>query len=304
MSNFAFTNCRGPALSMGRRRFLQMAAALASIPLSGRLGAKGLPQRVAVPGGFALVDLGAEKSAPVVHFNGERVLVSGNQSGWLAIVGIPLDSKPGRAAPVTIQYAAGTPRVVHFTIGDKHYDSEYLTIKSDQVDLTPEDLARYEAERTHTQSVLRTYSDSAPASLLLIPPCQGMRSSTFGQLRFFNGQPRGPHNGMDIAAEVGMPVVSAGSGKIIDTGDYFFSGRTVMINHGRGFITLYAHLDQIDVKLSNRVRAGQRIGKVGISGRVTGPHLHFGVYLNAAAVDPGLFLPWRVGRPVLASFES
>ena len=289
---------------MDRRRFLQMAAALATIPLSGRLQARGRPHPGAVPGGFAVVELGAENSAPVVRFNGERVLVSGNPSGWLAIVGIPLDSKPGRAPPLSIQYGPGTPRVIHFTIGDKHYDSEYLTITSDQVDLTPMDLARYEAERAHTQSVLRIYSDSAPASLLLIPPCQGIRSRTFGLLRYFNGQPRGPHNGTDIAAEVGTPVVAAGSGEIIDIGDYFFSGRTVMINHGRGFITLYAHLSQIDVKLRKRVTAGQRIGKVGITGRVTGPHLHFGVYLNAAAVDPGLFLPWRAGRPLLAFLQS
>jgi murein DD-endopeptidase MepM/ murein hydrolase activator NlpD len=116
-------------------------------------------------------------------------------------------------------------------------------------------------------------------------------------LRYINGQPRGPHNGMDIATDVGTPIVAAGSGEIIDIGDYFFLGRTVMISHGRGFITLYAHLSEIGVKLRARVAAGQPIGRAGISGRVTGPHLHFGVYLNAAAVDPGLFLPWQAARP-------
>ena len=304
MSSITFTDRSNPSLPMDRRRFLQMAAALASVALSGRPQAAGLPWPATFPGGFAVLNLGAEKSAPVVRFNGERVLVSGNQSGWLAMVGIPLDSKPGRAPPVSIQHAAGTPRVIHFTISDKHYDSEYLTIKSDHTDPGPMDLARYEAERAHTQSVLRIYSDSAPASLLLTPPCQGIRSRTFGMMRFLNGQPRGPHNGMDVAAEVGTPVVAAGSGEIIDIGDYFFSGATVMINHGRGFITFYAHLAQIDVKLRKRVKAGQRIGKVGITGRTTGPHLHFGVYLNAAAVDPGLFLPWRAGHPVLAYLQS
>jgi murein DD-endopeptidase MepM/ murein hydrolase activator NlpD len=290
MTSLTFNNFSSPGLSLDRRRFLQMAAVLASVPLLGRPEAGGLPRPAAIPGGFVVIKLGPENSAPVVRFNGERVLVSGDQAGWLAIVGIPLDSKPGRAPPLTIQYAAGKPRVIHFTIGEKKYDSEYLTIKSDRVELSPLDIARYEAERTHTQSILRIYSDSAPASLLLIPPCRGIRSSTFGLLRFLNGQPRGAHNGMDMAAEVGTPVVAAAPGEIIDIGDYFFSGRTVMINHGRGFITLYAHLSDIDVKPRNRVTAGQRIGKVGITGRVTGPHLHFGVYLNAAAIDPGLFL--------------
>ena len=304
MSRMTFLNHGSPGPTMDRRRFLQMAAALASVALSGRAGAAGLPWPATFPGGFAVVDLGAGRRAPVVRFNGERVLVSGNQSGWLAIVGIPLDSKPGRAPPVTIQHATGTPRVMHFTISAKHYDSEYLTIKSDQVDPNPLDLARYETERAHTQSALRIYSDTVPASLLLTQPCQGIRSHTFGMIRFLNGQPRGPHNGTDIAAEIGTPVVAAGAGEIIDIGDYFYSGTTAMINHGRGFITLYAHLGQIDVKLGKRVTAGQRIGKVGVTGRTTGPHLHFGVYLNAAAVDPGLFLPWRAARPVLAAFQS
>ena len=297
MRDLTFTNCSGPGLSRDRRRFLRMAAVLASMPLVGRSHASGFPRPAAIPGGFAVVNLGAEKSAPVVRFNGERVLVLGDQWGWLAIVGIPLESKPGRAPPLIIQYATGQPRVTHFTIGDKRYDAEYLTIKSDQVNLTPADLARCDAERTHTQGVLRVYSDSAPASLLLIPPCLGIRSSTFGLSRFFNGEPRGPHTGLDIAAEIDSPVVAAGSGEIIDIGDYFFSGRTVMISHGRGFITLYAHLGKIDVKPRKRVTAGQRIGKVGITGRVTGPHLHFGVYLNAAAIDPGLFLPAEKSVP-------
>lgn len=297
MSSATLAICSSPALSMDRRRFLQMAAVLASLPLVGHSHASGFPRPAAIPGGFAVVSLGAAKSAPVVRFNGERVLVLGDQWGWLAIVGIPLDSKPGPAPALTIQYAAGKPRFTHFTISDKHYDAEYLTIKSDQVDLTPMDHARSEAERTHTQSVLRVYSNSAPASLLLTPPCLGIRSSTFGLMRFFNGEPRGPHNGTDIAAKVGTSVVAAASGEIIDIGDYFFSGSTVMIDHGRGFITMYAHLGKIDVKLRKRVRAGQPIGKVGITGRVTGPHLHFGVYLNAAAVDPGLFLPAEKSVP-------
>jgi murein DD-endopeptidase MepM/ murein hydrolase activator NlpD len=95
---------------------------------------------------------------------------------------------------------------------------------------------------------------------------------------------------MDIAAQVGKPVMAAASGEVIDVGDYFFSGRTVLVNHGRGFISLYAHLSDVKVKPRRRVMAGQQMGKIGITGRVTGPHLHFAVYLNAVAVDPALFL--------------
>lgn len=277
-----------------RRRFLKVAAVLAPFPLPdmGRLQTVGLPWRTAVNGGFAVVNLGANDSAPVVHFNGERVLVSGgNRSEWFAVVGIPLDCKPGRSPPLTVQYAPRRSREIYLRIKEKEYDAEYLVIKSDLVELTPVDLARCELERTHTQGLLRSYSDFSPASLLLVSPCEGIRTSSFGQLRFFNGQHRGAHNGMDIAAPVDTPIFAAGAGEIVDVGEYFFSGRTVIINHGRSFHTLYAHMNAVKVRPGQRVFAGQRIGTVGITGRVTGPHLHFAVYLNAAAVDPTLFLP-------------
>jgi len=277
-----------------RRRFLKVAAVLGPFPLPdmGRLQTVGLPWRTAVNGGFAVVNLGANDSAPVVHFNGERVLVSGgNRSEWFAVVGIPLDCKPGRSPPLSVQYAPRRSREIYLRIKEKEYDAEYLVIKSDLVELTPVDLARCELERTHTQGLLRNYSDFSPASLLLVSPCEGIRTSSFGQLRFFNGQHRGAHNGMDIAAPVDTPIFAAGAGEIVDVGEYFFSGRTVIINHGRSFHTLYAHMNAVKVRPGQRVFAGQRIGTVGITGRVTGPHLHFAVYLNAAAVDPVLFLP-------------
>ena len=273
-----------------RRHFLQMAGALACAPLAGSIHAMAPRRTVAVPGGFAVVHLGTDVAAPVAHFNGDRVFVSGTPSGWFAVVGIPLDSQPGRAPPLSIQYSAGSPRVFYFTIDEKHYEAEYLTMKSDHVDLVAGDLVRCEIERLHLQRVLRTYSDPLPSSLLMLPPCQGTRSSTFGLVRFFNGQARGAHNGMDIAAQVGKSVTAAASGEVIDVGDYFFSGRTVIINHGRGFISLYAHLSDVNVRKRKRVMAGQHIGKIGVTGRVTGPHLHFAVYLNAVAVDPALFL--------------
>jgi murein DD-endopeptidase MepM/ murein hydrolase activator NlpD len=218
------------------------------------------------------------------------VLVSGTRTGWLALVGIPLDSKPGRAPPVTINHASGKSDVVYFPIGDKRYESENLVIKSDWVDLTEEEVARYVAEREHLEEVLRTYSERAPASLLLASPCRGNPSSTFGLSRFFNGQPRNPHSGMDIAARVDTPVVAAGRGQVVDVGEYFLLGKTVIVNHGRGFMTLYAHLGEIAVTARDRVKPGRNIGKVGTTGRVTGPHLHFAVYLNTTAVDPSFFL--------------
>jgi murein DD-endopeptidase MepM/ murein hydrolase activator NlpD len=275
---------------MDRRTFLHLLTAAASCPLSGRVFADGLPRPASVPGGVAVVKLGPEPSPPLARFNGERVLVAGDASGWFAVVGIPLDAKVGAALPLTVERAEREPETIALEIGRKRYATQHLSVKPEQVELSPADLARHEQERAHLRGVLRTFSESAPDSLLLLQPCEGPRSDSFGKRRFFNHQPRNPHNGMDIAAPDGTPVVAAGTGNVLDVGDYFFSGKTLILDHGRGFLTLYAHLSAIDAMTGDRVTAGKRTASVGATGRVTGSHLHFGVYLNAAAVDPELFI--------------
>ncbi|HEV8646828.1 MAG TPA: peptidoglycan DD-metalloendopeptidase family protein [Burkholderiales bacterium] len=276
---------------MDRRTFLHfLTAAAASPALSDRAFSDELPRHASVPGGVAVVNLGPEPSPPLARFNGERVLVAGDASGWYAVVGIPLDAKVGAALPLTVERAEREPETIALEIGRKRYATQHLSVRPEQVELSPADLARHEQERAHLRNVLRTFSESAPDSLLLLQPCEGRRSDSFGKRRFFNRQPRSPHNGLDIAAPDGTPVVAAGAGNVLDIGDYFFSGRTLILDHGRGFLTLYAHLSAIDANTGDRVRAGKRIASIGASGRVTGPHLHFSVYLNASAVDPELFI--------------
>ena len=276
---------------MDRRNFLTLlAAGAASSAWQGRASADGLPHPASVPGGVALVQLGPEPSPPLARFNGERVLVAGDATGWYAVVGIPLDAKTGAALHLTVERTEREPETIAVEIGRKRYASQHLSVKPGQVELSPEDLARHEQERVHLRGVLRTFTESAPDSLVLLQPCEGTRSDSFGKRRFFNRQPRSPHSGLDIAAPDGAPVIAAGAGNVLDAGDYFFSGRTLILDHGRGFLTLYAHLSAIDANTGDRVPAGKRIAAVGASGRVTGPHLHFSVYLNAAAVNPELFI--------------
>jgi murein DD-endopeptidase MepM/ murein hydrolase activator NlpD len=276
---------------MHRRHFLAvLPAALAAAPFAARGHSDTLPRALAVPGGVARVALGAADRPPRAQVSGTRVLVLREGSEWEALVGIPLDAKPGSRLVLT---ADGAPdaRRVEIPIAAKEYASQHLKVPKGKVDLAREDVARYQRERAHLDTVLRTFTDAPASALALRAPTPGRRSSSFGLRRFFNGQARSPHNGMDIAAPEGTPVVAAGAGRVLDVGDYFFSGNTVILDHAQGLLTLYAHLRATGVRTGDPIAAGGLLGEVGATGRVTGPHLHFSVYLNRAAVDPALFLP-------------
>jgi murein DD-endopeptidase MepM/ murein hydrolase activator NlpD len=248
-----------------------------------------LPQASAVPGGVVLLNIqGGGDAAPQVRYDGNPVMVLRQPAGWVAVLGIGLDTSVGKHAAQVVLPTSVAER--HFKIGAKQYSEQHLNVAPGQVDPSPENLARYEREKVQLHTALATFSPNAPDSLRLAAPIDGVRSSSFGLRRFFNNEGRAPHSGMDIAAPVGLPVHAAAAGRVIDTGDYFFNGNTVLIDHGQGLITMYCHLSAIDVAVGDNVARGQAIGKVGATGRVTGPHLHFGVALNRAFVDPALFL--------------
>ncbi len=249
-----------------------------------------LPRIAAVPGGVARVDLGGGEAAPTATVDGRRVLVARDASKWVALVGIGLQTAPGASLPVRVVDAAGSRETI-VRVQSRRYATQHLKVAPKHVQLSADDLARHEREREHLQQVLRHWSEAPPPTLRLLAPAPGPRSSSFGLRRVFNGEARNPHGGMDIAAPTGTPAVAAAAGEVIDTGEYFFNGRTVIVDHGQGFLTLYCHLDRIASTAGAQLAAGEPIGTVGATGRVTGAHLHFSVYLNAAAVDPALFLP-------------
>ena len=214
------------------------------------------------------------------------------QGFWIAIVGIALATDPKKRQTLTVRAGDGAGREIAFALEPKRYPEQRLTVARRHVDLSPQDLARYERERVHLADVSSRFTASRePATLLLASPADGPHSSSFGLRRIFNGEKRNPHSGMDIAASAGTPVVAAAAGAVADTGDYFFNGNTVWLDHGGGLLTMYCHLSSIDVKPGDAVDAGTPIGAVGATGRATGPHLHWAVSLNRAMVDPALFLP-------------
>ena len=276
---------------MKRRRIFQsLAAVLVAQSWGVSAWAAAYPRAAAVPGGVARIRLGASERAPRVLLEGERVMVVREEGEWVALVGIALTARPGSKVRLEAEHADGRREQLEVKVAAKAYASQHLKVPPGQVELSAEDLARHERERAHLREVLRTFSDSAPATLAMLQPAPGRRSSAFGLQRYFNGQLRSRHGGMDFAAPEGTPVVAANAGRVIDTGEYFFQGRSIVLDHGQGLLTLYAHLSAIDAPLAAAVEAGSPIGKVGATGRVTGPHLHFSVYLNAVSVDPELFL--------------
>ena len=277
---------------MNRRRFLLSLPPCVLAPAAlASASTVQLPRASPVPGGVARVALGASGAAPRARVGDRRVLVVRDGGAWVALVGIPLAAEPGSRVVVIAERGDGGTERHEIAVEPKAYAAQHLKVKPGQVELSPENMARYKRERAHLDDVLRTWTEELPATLALVDPTPGRRSSSFGLRRYFNNVPRSPHGGMDIAAPVGTPVVAAAAGRVIDAGDYFFAGRTLILDHGAGLLTLYAHLSAFDASFAQKVAAGEPIGKVGATGRVTGPHLHFSVYLNAASVDPALFLP-------------
>ncbi|MBL8315028.1 MAG: peptidoglycan DD-metalloendopeptidase family protein [Rubrivivax sp.] len=272
-----------------RRAFLISTAMGCAAPAWGAAGSP-WPTAKAIPGGVALVPLGAAAQRPAVQLDDRPVLVLGDPTGWTALVGIKLATEPGELA-LQVQMPGAAPVRKTIRVAPAHYPVQRLKVPPRHVDLSPQDQARVAREQAHLAQVTATFSaERLPTQLRLLQPVAGPRSSAFGLRRIFNGQARSPHAGMDIAAPTGTPVLAGAAGRVIDTGDYFFSGNMVWLDHGSGFMTMVCHLSAIGVKAGDEVARGDRLGAVGATGRVTGPHLHWSVMLNRAYVDPALFL--------------
>lgn len=257
--------------------------------------AQSLPQESRVPGGVAIIPLtGLESTnAPSAWYKGNRVMVIPSQgtkyeqkSDWLAIAGIPLSAKHDQK-----QHLRANATSFYFQIEDKEYKAQYLTVKNKRhVEPNPEDIKRWRTEKAKMVAAFKNWSEPSSPITQFALPAKGPYSSPFGLKRFFNKQPRNPHSGLDIAAPQGDPITAPSAGTVVDTGSYFFNGNTVIIDHGLGLTTMYCHMSKIDVEIGDKVSTGDKLGEIGKTGRVTGPHLHWSVSLNNTRVDPTLFL--------------
>ena len=247
-----------------------------------------LPQSSLVPGGIAVVPTHGD--AVSGSFRNERILLARFEGDQYAIIGIPLDAELG-TQQFEIAGRDGEKTLLQFEVLHKQYRERHLTISNPrQVNPNAEDMERITRESAEMRRAFSTWSESLAPDFAMRLPVDGVRSSSFGARSFFNGQPRSPHSGMDIAAPEGTPILAPAAGVILATGNYFFNGNTIIMDHGHGLISLYCHMNTIDVEPGAAIAAGEQIGEVGSTGRVTGPHLHWSVNLNNVRVDPALFL--------------
>ena len=251
--------------------------------------AQTLPMHYPVPGGIAVIKLDSDTQPQMVKFQKRRILTREANHAWYAVVGLPLSLKPGE---YSLTYkTSGHSHRIPFTVQPKDYETQYITIKDKRkVNPNKQDLERIGKESKIIRTALATWSEQSNVPFDFVLPVEGRLSSPFGLRRFFNGQPRKPHSGLDIAAAKGTPILAPAAGKIITTGDYFFNGNTIFIDHGQGLVTMFCHLNKIRVKPGQVVDQGQQLGEVGMTGRVTGPHLHWSVSLNNARIEPRLLL--------------
>jgi murein DD-endopeptidase MepM/ murein hydrolase activator NlpD len=245
-----------------------------------------LPQDSRVPGGLAVISLDSSNTEKSVVFNGQKVwqLSDDNHNNW-AVIGIPLNQKAGK-----VDYTIDGKRY-SFMVKDKTYKEQYLTVKRKHSNPPTDQIKRIQEESRLSKKAFTTFSNTRESKRYrgFLKPAQGPTSSPFGLKRFFNEQPRRPHSGIDIAAPIGSDIIAPADGIIILTGNFFFNGNSLFIDHGQGLITLYCHMDVLERKQGDSIKAGEVIGKVGSTGRVTGPHLHWTVSLNNSRVEPLLF---------------
>jgi murein DD-endopeptidase MepM/ murein hydrolase activator NlpD len=221
-------------------------------------------------------------------FDGKTV--PGFQTGGLLNVyfGVDLDVKPG---PYQIEYempgiketVKGTVPVV---IKPREFETESLEVEPKYAELDEASQARVDREAKELEAIWSRASTQRLWAKAFVPPAVGPSGSPFGAHRVFNDEPKSPHSGIDIKAPAGAEVYASNGGKVVLAKELFFSGNTVIVDHGLGLYTVYAHLSRIDVKVGDDVERAKVVGLVGATGRVTGPHLHWAAKIVGARVDP------------------
>jgi len=277
---------RRNAPRIARRRLAALALGALLPPAANAHSLKVFP--VAVPiGGLVLVRVDGEPRKAT--FDGRPLQFFAIAGGSAALIGIDLDRRAG-SYPIEIESADGTRLKAAVEVEPREFPEERLTVPQTYVEPDARTLRRIAREQRLLAGLWTTSPPQRYWSGSFVRPTHGPAGSPFGLRRFFNGEPRSPHAGIDFRAPQGTPVLAANRGRIALAQALFFTGNTVVIDHGCGLFTVYVHLSKMAVRRGVLVEKAQPIGNVGMTGRATGPHLHFAARIGEARIDPAALL--------------
>jgi murein DD-endopeptidase MepM/ murein hydrolase activator NlpD len=277
---------------------MRLLVALLTFLTSAAFAADPFPVDETVPGGVAVVKIPVEgKTAPRAEMDGHHLLVISHAGAWYALAGLPLDTVPGEKT-LEVETGAAATLQVKFQVAPKDYPTQSLTIANpEMVNPTPAQLQRAEREQKHLDRVVNAWRKTARPGVAFIWPAAGPETSAFGVRRVLNGEAKSPHAGIDIGAPLGTPLHAPADAVVADVGHYFYCGKTLTLDMGQGLYSVFCHMSIIKVGPGQRVKQGQYVGRIGMTGRATGPNLHWTVRLNGAAVDPHVFLGANAPAP-------
>jgi murein DD-endopeptidase MepM/ murein hydrolase activator NlpD len=247
--------------------------------------------RSLAPGELVVVTIKIEGAPTTVRVNAFRRVIPAfktEDGSWRALVGIDLDQRPGRYL-VEAEAAVGATLLRQsqaLVVTSRKFPTRTLKVNPAFVNPSPAELTRIRADQAFLGEVYARPAATRLWSAPFVRPVPGEANSSFGTRSVFNGEPRSPHGGTDFLSPSGTPIKSPSAGRVVCARDLYFTGNTVIIDHGLGMFSMLAHLSRIDVKEGDTVAGSQIVGLVGATGRVTGPHLHWALSVNGARVDP------------------
>jgi hypothetical protein len=248
-----------------------------------------LSSRVIHQGELSLIRIHVEKGeTPLVTWMGKKVYLVSNleKTDWTGFLGVDLTASPERHDVVVKVPGSGPEQRLHIEVRKKDYGVRNLTLPRHMVDLDAETLERVTKESAVTKALWEAEPSSPLWAGTFLKPVPGEVICPFGRRSVINDQPRSPHTGVDLRGEKGTPIKATNHGRVVLVADHFFSGLSVVLDHGGGVQSMYFHMDTIQVRYGEEVAKGAVIGTVGSTGRATGPHLHWGIRVNGDRIDP------------------
>jgi murein DD-endopeptidase MepM/ murein hydrolase activator NlpD len=251
---------------------------------------EGIPSSLKQGDVFRIRLTGDGGGVPSGDFRGEEIAFypQENGKGFEAVVGVDLECPAGiYRLNITVEGGSGvTGRVFQIEVAKAFFGVQRITLPEELVHLDSQSLKRVTEERRRMEALWAVRSENRRWHGEFLAPVEGRINAFFGVSRILNGERRGRHNGIDIKAQRGEKVLCPNDGRVVMVDEIFFGGRTAVVDHGQQMFSFYMHLDRVVVRMNQEVRKGDVIGTVGATGRATGPHLHWGVRLNGARVDP------------------